>query len=84
MIDWQKSPMAKSVLKSLQIIEMYKELIRNCTVSWANDGRTDYPNFETEVYFKDQFREILMHGIVEDTPEWHGIQGSEDKRTYHL
>jgi hypothetical protein len=45
--------MAKTVLENLEIIEMYRELIRNCTLSWANDGRTKEPSFETDIYFKN-------------------------------
>jgi len=53
MHDIQASKMGKTVLENLEMINMYRDLIRNCTISWANDGKPNEPSFETDMYFKN-------------------------------
>ena len=75
--------MIKSIIESLITIKMYRENIQISTLAQFEQRKTKMTN-DIEQNFDDQFLDTLLFGIHDDSPQWFGIEGSDETRTYHL
>ena len=62
---------------------MYRENIQISTLAQFEQRNTKMTH-DIEQNFDDQFLDTLLFGIHDDSPQWFGIEGSDETRTYHL
>lgn len=75
--------MIKSIIESLITIKMYRENIQISTLAQFEQRKTIMTH-DIEQNFDDQFLDTLLFGIHDDSPQWFGIEGTDETRTYHL